>query len=143
MLSRGVVRASITLQHALGDCASSAPAPTLPCLTCGAGACADRLAHMLNVWCGMPAVRGPAPGDGPAWMEFLQRAHGPHARWLAHHWVRCVASQHAWGCWWVALMRAADFLNIPHLYWAMMREVHLRCDDLGDRHWAALFGRAP
>lgn len=36
-------------------------------------------------------------------------------------------------------MRAADFLNIPHLYWAMMREVHLRCEDLTVKHWDGLF----
>jgi len=40
-------------------------------------------------------------------------------------------------------MRAADFLNIPHLYWAMMREVHLRCDDLSRGHWDALFPFMP
>lgn len=152
MLSPQVVAHSATLTHALGDCAAAGALPPLPPLTCGADGCQARLAHMLNVWCSMPRLPGPAgDGDAPAgpgrpsggeWMMFLARARGPHGPWLARHWARCQRDAHAWRCWWVALMRAADFLDMPHLYWAMMREVHLRCDDLAAAQWDALFGGA-
>jgi hypothetical protein len=146
MLSPRAVRASVTLTHAHEHCGGASPLAVLPPgLTCGAAACADRVVHLVNLWCAHACTDGPAPADGRAWMAALETSCTGAQRWLHRHFQRCVApgtSEHAWACSWVALMRAADFLNIPSLYWACMLVVRLRCDEVPRQHWRVLFGGA-
>lgn len=145
MLSPEAVRASVTLTHARQHCRGASPVPALPPgLTCGAPACAGRVARLVNLWCAHARDDGPAPADGRAWMAALETSCTGAQQWLHRHFQRCVApaGEHAWACSWVALMRAADFLNIPSLYWACMLVVRLRCDEVPRPHWRVLFGDA-
>jgi len=98
---------------------------------------------MLIMWCSLPkAYVGDDVEANVDWSTFWKSYLGQQCvkgRWLALHWKRSVCCVHSWKCWWVSLMLAADFLDMPDLYWGMMFMLHRNCEQINAKMYEILF----